>query len=134
MDDMMSGVGAAEQSVGYWALTLPVALTSIGAGMGGVLRLPPLMAAFQHLGYPPHFAPLLGTWKVLGGAVLLAPRRPLVKEWAYAGLFIDYSAALVAHAAAGDAAPRFIGPALALALLIGSWWLRPASRKFAAMR
>jgi hypothetical protein len=97
------------------------------------LQLQPLAAAFQHLGYPPHFVPLLGTWKVLGGVALLAPRSALVKEWAYAGLFIDYSAALVAHAAAGDAASRFIGPTLALAFMIGSWWLRPASRRLAAI-
>jgi DoxX-like family len=120
-------------SVAYWALTSYVSLTSIGAGVGDILRLQPLVEVFQHLGYPPHFVPLLGIWKVLGGVALLAPRYPLVKEWAYAGLFVDYTAALVAHAAVGDAAYWLIGPTLALACMIGSWWLRPASRRLAAI-
>ena len=78
MQSSMSVMGddAAAQSqgwiVGYWALTLYVSLTSIGAGIGDILQVQQLVAVFQHLGYPPHFMPLLGTWKVLGGLALLA--------------------------------------------------------------
>jgi hypothetical protein len=42
-----------------------------------------------------YFATLLFVWKVIAALVLLAPRSPLVKEWAYAGMFIDYSSAVV---------------------------------------
>jgi hypothetical protein len=115
----------------YWIVTLYVALTSLAAGVGDVLHAPPLFRVLIHLGYPPHFGTLLGVWKVLGALALLARRRPLLKEWAYAGLFFDFSAAVVAHAAAGDGATAVLAPLLALAALVGSWYLRPASRRLA---
>jgi hypothetical protein len=48
-----------------------------------------------HLGYPSYFLVLLGSWKVLGAVALLIPRRPLLKEWAYAGAFLTYTGAIV---------------------------------------
>src|SRR5688500_20293949 len=83
------------------------------------------------LGYTAHFATLRGIWKVLGALALLAPGYPLLKEWAYAGLFFDFSGALVAYAAVGDGAASYIGPLASLAALIASWWLRPVSRRLA---
>jgi DoxX-like family len=47
-------------------------------------------------------------WKVLGAVALLAPGYPLLKEWAYAGFFIDFSAAMVAYASAGDGVVSYI--------------------------
>ena len=54
-----------------------------------------------HLGYPSYFLVLLGTWKVLGPLALLVPRRPLLKEWAYAGAFFTYPGAIVSHLTTG---------------------------------
>jgi hypothetical protein len=95
------------------------------------LHAPPLYTETLRLGYPPHFSTLLGAWKVLGAVALLAPGYPLVKEWAYAGFFIDFSAAVVAYAAAGDGVVSYIGPVVAIAALITSWYLRPTSRRLA---
>ena len=66
----------------YWACTLFVTLTALGAGVLDILHLQPLFGLLLHLGYPSYFATVLGVWKVLGAIVLLAPRYPLVKEWA----------------------------------------------------
>ncbi len=115
----------------YWALTLFLALTGISAGLFDVLRLPPLYGLLIHLGYPPYFGPILGVWKILGGVALLAPRRPLLKEWAYAGMFIDYSSATISHLAMADGVAAALGPLLSAAFLIGSWYLRPPSRRLA---
>jgi hypothetical protein len=71
--------------VAYWACTLFVALTALGAGIMDILHVQPLFGVLLHLGYPSYFAAVLGVWKVLGAIVLVAPRYPLVKEWAYAG-------------------------------------------------
>src|SRR5262249_33947009 len=79
--------------------------------------------------YPPYFSTMLGAWKLLAAVVLLSPRRPLLKEWAYAGLFFDFSAAVVSHAAVGDGAVSFLGPIVSIAALFGSWYLRPQSRR-----
>jgi hypothetical protein len=39
--------------------------------------------------------------KVLGAVALLVPRRPLLKEWAYAGAFFTYTGAIVSHLTTG---------------------------------
>ncbi len=113
----------------YWGLTLFVALTGISAGVMDALRLPPLYGLLLHLGYPPYFGAILGVWKVLGGVALLAPRRPLIKEWAYAGMFIDYSSATISHLVMADGLTAVVGRSWPAAALVGSWWLRPPSRR-----
>jgi hypothetical protein len=44
---------------------------------------------------------LLGCWKVLGAVALLVPRRPLLKGWAYAGVFFIYTGAIISHLTTG---------------------------------
>jgi hypothetical protein len=117
--------------IAYWVFTLYIASTQLWGGVTDILHAPPLFAILLHLGYPPHFSTLLGTWKVLGAVALLAPRYPLLKEWVYAGMFFDFSAAMVAHAAAGDGVASQIGPLLSIAMLFGSWYLRPQPRRLA---
>jgi hypothetical protein len=116
-------------TVAFWLATLFVAMNQLWAGVTDVLHAQPLFRIALHLGYPPYFSTMLGIWKLLAAVALLAPRRPLLKEWAYAGLFFDFSAAIVSHAAVGDAAVAFIGPIASIAALFGSWYLRPQSRR-----
>jgi hypothetical protein len=115
--------------IAYWLCTVYIAVTSLVAGVLDLARAQPLWGELVRLGYPPHFGAVLGTWKVLGALALVAPRRPLLKEWAYAGLFVDFSGAIVAHAAAGDGVGSFVGPLLSIAALVGSWSLRPRDRR-----
>ena len=115
----------------YWVATVFVAGNAAGAGMMDILRIQPLFGVLLHLGFPAYFAAILGIWKVLGGVALVAPRYPLLKEWAYAGMFFDFSAALVAHASTGDATVAFVGPVVSIGALIASWYLRPQSRRVA---
>jgi hypothetical protein len=117
--------------IAYWVVTLYVALTSLGAGVIDILHAPPLFGLLLHLGYPPHFATILGVWKVLGAVALLAPRYPLLKEWAYAGMFFDLSSAVIAHASAADGVVSYIAPLISIGALIASWYLRPQSRRVA---
>ena len=118
----------------YWVFTLWIALESLWAGVTDILHAPPLFGILLHLGYPPHFGTMLGVWKLLGAVALLLPRYPLLKEWAYAGMFFDFSAAVVAHASAGDGVVWYIGPVLSIGALIASWYLRPPSRRLAEIR
>ena len=115
----------------YWVSTMYIVLTSFAAGVSAILRAPALFAELLRLGYPSHFIVLLGSWEVLGAAALCAPRRPLLKEWAYAGMFINFSGAIVAHASAADGAGSYLAPVLSISALIASWWLRPPSRRVA---
>jgi DoxX-like protein len=123
---------SSRSTIAYWIFTLWVSLTAIFAGVADLLHAPPLFHQLLHLGYPSYFATLLGVWKVIGAIVLLAPRSPLLKEWAYAGMFIDYSSAVVSYAAVGGGAADFAGPLVAIATLAASWHLRPGSRRLTA--
>lgn len=115
--------------IAYWLFTLLVALSTLGSGVMAILHLPPFYGILLHLGYPPYFATLLGVFTMLGALALLAPRYPLLKEWAYAGMFVQFSSALISHLAAGDGAIWFLGPITMIGALAASWHLRPASRR-----
>ena len=63
--------------------------------------------------------------------MLLLPRLPTLKEWAYAGYTFVWIAATVAHYLAGDGALVFVPPAL-IALLAVSYATRATSRRGAS--
>ena len=119
------------KGIGYWVCTIAIALLLLSGGIMQVMRSPAAIEGITHLGYPVHFAVLLGVWKILGAIVILLPGFALVKEWAYAGIFMDLSSASVAHTAAGDPAGNIIAPLVFTAVVAASWALRPASRRLA---
>ena len=116
----------------YWIATvwLELGMTATGLvqlmkgkeGQGGVDML-------THLGYPAYFITLLGVGKILGVIVLLIPKFPLLKEWAYAGFFFIMSGAIFSHIATGDAMKEILPSLLLLILIIVSWYFRPANRR-----
>jgi hypothetical protein len=115
--------------IAYWICTIIIALCIGSGGAAQALRLPQNVEGMTALGYPLHFIVLLGVWKVLGALTLLAPGLRLVKEWAYAGIFIDLSGAVVASAANAAGAFHVIAPIVLIGVLAASWALRPESRR-----
>lgn len=126
-----AGIGRKARTAVYWIATGLIASVLLSGGIFQVTRQPAVVAGFITLGYPVHFVVLLGVWKVLGGLALLAPGLPRVKEWAYAGIFIDFSGAVVVGFVSGSAF-HAAAPALLIGLLVVSWTLRPPSRVLAA--
>lgn len=114
---------------GYWVCTVIIALLIGSGGAAQALRVPQNVEGMTALGYPLHFIVLLGVWKMLGALTLLAPRLRLLKEWAYFGIFVDLSGAVVASAANGGAAFHIIAPLVLIGILVASWALRPESRR-----
>ena len=120
--------------IGYWICTVVIALCIGSGGAAQALRLPQNVEGMTALGYPLHFIVLLGAWKVLGALTLLAPGLRLVKEWAYFGIFVDLSGAIVAAVANAGAAFHVIAPLVLIGLLTASWALRPESRRLSDAR
>jgi hypothetical protein len=123
------------KSIAYWICT---ALTVFFMGPGGfayVMAVPEVVDGVSQLGFPLYFTRMLGVWKVLGSLAILAPGFPRLKEWAYAGMLFDLIGAAVASAVMGPS----IGaqwwhvptPLVIAAIMIGSWSLRPPSRRLA---
>jgi len=117
--------------IAYWICTVVIVLCIGAGGAAQALRVPQNVEGMMALGYPLHFIVLLGVWKVLGALTLLAPGLRLVKEWAYAGIFIDLSGAAVATAANAGGAFHVIAPLVLIGFLAASWALRPESRRLA---
>jgi hypothetical protein len=81
------------------------------------------------LGYPVYLLTITRTWKVLGSIVLLIPRFPLVKEWAYAGFFFAMTGAAFSHIASGHSMNEVAPSLVLIVLIVVSWYFRPVDRK-----
>jgi len=117
----------------YWIATAWLALGMVSTGAVQLLKVKEETEMLTRLGYPDYLLTLLGVWKILGVAAVLAPKFPLLKEWAYAGFFFAMSGAVVSHLAVGDGAIELFGPALLIILTIVSWYFRPADRRMSSI-
>ena len=113
----------------YWVSTLWLSLGCVSTGIVQIIRVPEEVAMMTRLGYPDYVMTILGIWKILAVVALLIPKFPLLKEWAYAGLFFNMTGAIISHFAVGDPKMEFFGPSLLLILTATSWYFRPADRK-----
>lgn len=111
------------KTIGYWVTSGLVALAMAGSAAGYLSGA--MNADMAHLGYPPHFVTLLGTWKGLAAVALLVPALPRIKEWAYAGLFFTFTGAAIAHLAAGDGIGGILPPVVMGLIATASYFLRP---------
>jgi uncharacterized membrane protein YphA (DoxX/SURF4 family) len=116
------------RTIVYWVATAIIALVMLSGGAADLLHRKDTVEGMLRLGYPLYFVRILGFWKVLGGIAVLAPRTPRLKEWAYAGIFFDFTGAAASHMASGDGIGHIAWPALFALLTIVSWALRPPGR------
>lgn len=124
---------AKTKSIVYWTMTILVAFPIGSGGVGQIAQY----AANPHgtvpvLLYPLYFFAILGVWKVLGAIAILVPRYPLLKEWAYAGIFFDLTGAAASCAMSGGYGAygfHIIAPLIITGFTVASWALRPPSRK-----
>ena len=116
--------------MGYWTTTGLFCLVLAFSGVAHLGRLEPMLESMTALGYPPYFMSILGTAKLLGVAALLAPGRPLLKEWAYAGFTFNLTGAFLTHLFVGDPIGEALPPLLLLGLAAASYWLRPPERRW----
>ncbi len=113
----------------YWITTALTAFVFLSGGATDLARPEFLMEGMTHLGYPTYVVIILGVWKILGGIVVLGPRLPRLKEWAYAGMIFDLTGAAASHAAVSDPVDKVVAPLVIAGIVMASWYLRPESRK-----
>ena len=112
----------------YWGATGLVAIEALFGAFTYLTAAPQAVENFQHVGYPQQLRVLLGIAKLAGAIVLLLPRLPTLKEWAYAGFTFTWIAAAVAHYLAGDGALALVPLAL-IGLLAVSYVMRSEPRR-----
>src|SRR6478672_3413563 len=116
----------------YWIATIWLALGMVSTGAVQLLKTKDGQGGLDmitHLGYPAYLLTLLGILKILGVIVLLIPKFPLLKEWAYAGFFFIMCGAIFSHITVGDPLKEILPSLLLLILTAVSWYFRPPERK-----
>jgi uncharacterized membrane protein YphA (DoxX/SURF4 family) len=121
--------------IGYWVTTAIIEFELLVGGIadlvhGRVVLVagPPVVDVLAHLGFPVYLLTILGIWKLLAGIVLVMPRFPRLKEWAYAGVFFHMTGAAASWIAIGDNTGEFITPLIFAVFAMASWALRPPAR------
>ncbi len=117
------------RTIAYWVTTVLVAAESVLGGVWDILQLPYVRADIASLGYPAYVLVIIGVWKLLGTVAVLVPRFPRLKEWAYAGMFFNYTGAVASHLAVGHSTESVAYPIIITGLVVASWALRPSARR-----
>jgi len=113
----------------YWIITAILSFCIFFGGLAQTVQAKEVVQGFKPLGYPTYFISIIGAWKVLGVIAILIPKFPLLKEWAYAGLFFAMTGAVISHIASDDIKVQIIAPFMLAVFTVLSWYLRPADRK-----
>lgn len=116
------------KTIMYWIITGMLCFCMLG-GIGQLFQVKEIVAGFAPLGYPLYFISIIGFWKTMAIIAILIPKFPLLKEWAYAGVFFAMTGASISHIAVNDSVFHIVVPLIIASLAICSWYLRPASRK-----
>ena len=107
----------------YWVITIFFAGFMIFTAVPNVINEPESVKFITDLGYPAYFVPFIGIAKILGSIVLLIPGLRRIKEWAYAGLFFDLSAAVYSIAKVYGINPQITFIILPIVFLFASYFL-----------
>jgi hypothetical protein len=113
-----------------WMFTGALSALMLLSALPDLLQHPEAAAVFHRLGYPAYLLPFLGTAKILGVLVVVAPGVVRLKEWAFAGLTFDLLGALYSHLAIGDPPGVWMPALIGLVLISGAY----ASLHFARER
>jgi hypothetical protein len=120
--------------VAFWVTTFVIVFELAAGSVWNLMTIEWIEVQMRHLGYPYYFAYISGVWQAAAAAAIIAPRFPLLKEWAYAGIFFLWSGAAASHLSAGDSPDTWGAPLMFLTFGIASWALRPADRRLPGAR
>src|SRR5580700_3682970 len=89
----------------FWISTIWLCTGMISTGIVQLSKqkgAPGAIDSMMRLGYPTYLLTFLGIVKVIGVVVVLIPKFPVLKEWAYAGFFFLMTGAIFSHVESGD--------------------------------
>lgn len=118
----------------YWIVTVWLSFGMSYAGILQILREDVEIKLFESIQSPLYLLPFLGAMKILGVIAILIPKFPILKEWAYAGFFFTALGAAYSHVATGHTIAETAPLLLFFALIITSWYFRPADRKATSVK
>jgi hypothetical protein len=101
----------------YWIFTIIFALMIFLDGIGGVTRQQAGIDALKHLGYPIYFLTIAGVARLLAVVALLQTKFKVIKEWAFAGVAINFVGAFASREFVGDSFGLTIFPLIMLGFL-----------------
>lgn len=106
----------------YWILTGLAAAMMLLSSIPNILSVPDAVdLVIHHLGYPTYFLPMIGVAKLAGAIAIVVPGFPRIKEWAYAGLIYDLSAAIYSSISVGDSAGKWMPIFVPIILIASSY-------------
>jgi len=111
----------------YWTSTGIIVLQTAAAAVLDLWQEPGFAQVITDLGYPLYVMTILGVWRVLAVIALVIPQQPVLKEWAYAGLFFSSTGAAASHFIMNNPSEALYPLAFTLILVL-SWCFRPDSR------
>lgn len=115
--------------IAYSLFTVVVAFEMAAGAFWDLLHIEYVRVVLSRLGYPMYLLDILGVWRIPCALVLLVPRFPRLKEWAYAGAIFDYTGAAASHLLAGNGPGQWVGPLVFAGFTMVSWAMRPAERR-----
>lgn len=113
----------------YWVSTIFLSFGMLAGGIQQLIQIGGYNEIVTQLGYPLYLLSILGTWKILGVIAILTPKKPLLKEWAYAGFFFAMSGATISHIVVGQPTTEALPSTILLLVTATSWYFRPNDRK-----
>lgn len=116
------------KTIAYWTTTAIVLFVMLSGALGELTQQWGTLETHTVLGYPVYLLTIIGTWKILGSTAFIVPGFPRLKEWAYAGMFINMTGAFLSHAIVGDGIYHLFATGVIALLVVASWALRPQSR------
>ncbi|MBL4676335.1 MAG: DoxX family protein [Mucilaginibacter sp.] len=101
----------------YWILTVLFVLAMLGDAYGGITKQEAGQVVLRHLGYPMYLLVITGVFKLFGAIAIAQNGWKTIKEWAFAGFFINFVGAVASRAAMGDAFGLLIPPIVMLVIM-----------------
>jgi len=104
----------------FWITTGLLAVMSVMAVVMYITKFDDVAEVVIKMGFPTYIIYFLAFAKPLALIAIITRISPMLKEWAYSGLFFVYTLAVIGHVMAEDG--EFVGAIVAAVLLLASYF------------